>query len=182
MIEKLLRLPYAPLSFSICYQHNKFLLNLWLKHKNYFMLFIEGQGIPGCEYPYDDPSVVVHSSDSHLSPCGCWSSRWVHSSGRARKKREFKLILWASSSLIFLAQGHFLSFLVSDNAREWLARTFTDWANNFSKLLALSRISTYTGGLPYRAFFQPWQLLFSICFCFSFINSIARRNMASEFL
>ena len=181
MIEKLLRLPYAPLSFSICYQHNKFLLNLWLKHKNYFMLFIEGQGIPGCEYPYDDPSVVVHSSDSHLSPCGCWSSRWVHSSGRARKTREFKLILWASSSLIFFAQGHFLPFLVSDNAREWLARTFTDWANNFSKLLALQEYLPIPGDYRIGLFSSPESCYFQYVF-FSFINSIARSNMASEFL
>ena len=34
------------------------------------------------------------------------------------KKLEFKLILWASSSLVFLAQGHFLPFLVNDNVRE----------------------------------------------------------------
>ena len=167
MIEKLLRLPYAPLSFSICYQHNKFLLNLWLKYKNYFMLFIEGQGIPGCEYPYDDPSVVVHSSDSHLSPCGCWSSRWVNSSGRARKKLEFKLILWASSSLINLPRttscpSQLMIMLENDLPGPLPIGQIRIKSYLPCKNIYLSRETT----VLYRTFFQPWELLFSRCFFF----------------
>ena len=37
------------------------------------------------------------------------------------KKPEFQLVLWASSSHILLAQGHFLLDLVNDFIRGWLA-------------------------------------------------------------
>ena len=44
---------------------------------------------------------------------------WTYLQGS--KKPEFQLVLWASSSHILLAQGHFLLDLVNDFIRRWLA-------------------------------------------------------------
>ena len=44
-------------------------------------------------------------------------------------KNEFQLVLWVSSSLILLAQGHFLPFLVNDFVRGSLSWTLSYWTS-----------------------------------------------------
>ena len=66
---------------------------------------------------------IVASKPKDLSENRCTDRRV--GDRMARKKVDFHLVVWASSSYILLAWGHFLLILVNDFVRGWLAQTLT---------------------------------------------------------